>query len=82
MSWVAPTFLAFAAFSLLVCVVSSLSIRRPLPFLIIPIFLFGLLSTELAWFFLGFSVVATLVFSALACGFCLWGLLAVFYFPN
>lgn len=65
MSWVAPTFLAFAACSLLICVVSSLSIRRPIPFLIIPVFIFGLLSTELAWFFLAFSVALTLVFSAL-----------------
>lgn len=65
MSWVAPTFLVFAAFSLLVCVVSSLSIRRPIPFLIVPIFLFGLLSTELAWFFLAFSIAVTLVFAGL-----------------
>lgn len=28
------------------------------------------------------GALADVVFSAVACGFCLWGLIAIFYFPH
>ena len=57
-------FLAFALFSSLITLVASLSIRRPPPVLIIPLFLFGLLTSELTWFFLGLQLLIAGVFLA------------------
>ena len=61
---VAYWFLAFAGFSSLPTLVSSLSLRRPPPLLIIPIFLCGLLTSELTWFFLGLQLLIACLFMA------------------
>jgi acetyl esterase/lipase len=65
MTWVACSFLVFACFCVGNLVISSLSLRRPVPVLIIPIFVIGILSTEFAWFFLGLQVLISLVFIAM-----------------
>ncbi|MDH3994840.1 MAG: hypothetical protein OEV47_18115, partial [Gammaproteobacteria bacterium] len=65
MTWVVSGFFIFACYCVSVMVVSSLSLRRPVPVLIIPIFVFGILSTEFAWFFLALQVLITCVFIAL-----------------
>ena len=65
MSGLHYSFLGFALCCALICLASSLSIRRPLSFLIIPLFLFGFLTTELAWFFLLLQMLVTGVFLAL-----------------
>ena len=44
MTWTACSFFVFACFCVTITVVSSVSLRRPLPALIIPIFVFGMLS--------------------------------------
>ena len=64
MTWVASGFFIFACYCVTVMVVSSLSLRRPIPALIIPIFVLGILSTEFAWFFLALQVLISLVFIA------------------
>jgi len=48
-----------------IMVVSSLSLRRPIPVFIIPVFVVGMLSTEFAWFFLGLQLLISLLFIAL-----------------
>ena len=65
MTWTACSFFVFACFCVTITVVSSVSLRRPLPALIIPIFVFGMLSTEFAWFFLALQFLITVVFIAL-----------------
>ena len=65
MTWVVSSFFIFACFCVTVALVSTLSLRRPIPVLIVPIFLFSLLSTEFAWFFLALQLLVTLVFIAL-----------------
>jgi acetyl esterase/lipase len=65
MTWIDHSFFGFACFCAFVCLVSSLSLRRPYPILILPIFAFSLLTTELAWFFLALQLVVTLAFVAL-----------------
>ena len=65
MTWTACSFFVFACFCVTITVVSSVSLRRPLPALIIPIFVFGMLSTEFAWFFLALQFLITVVFVAL-----------------
>ena len=47
MSWAPDAFLYFAIFCITVSAVSSLSVRRPLPVFIVPIFIFGLLTSSL-----------------------------------
>lgn len=58
-------FLAFAIFSSVVTLVSSVPVRRPLPFLIFPVFILGILTTELGWFFLGLQLFIAFLFFAL-----------------
>ena len=56
--------LVFALFSGLATLVASLSVRRPLPMLIVPVFLLGLLTSELTWFFLGLQMLIAILFVA------------------
>jgi len=65
MNWIDYGFFGFACFCLFTCLVSFLSLRRPPPILILPIFAFSLMTTELAWFFLATQIVVSLVFVAL-----------------
>ncbi len=65
MSWAPVAFLYFAVFCMAVSAVSSLSVRRPLPVLIVPIFIFGLLTSELTWFFFTLQLLVSCVFLAL-----------------
>lgn len=65
MTWIIYSFFGFACFCLLVCFLSFLSLRRPLPILIIPIFLLTLMTSELAWFFLATQIFLTLAFLSL-----------------
>jgi acetyl esterase/lipase len=65
MTWTACSFFVFACFCVTITVVSSLSLRRPISALIIPIFVFGMLSTEFAWFFLALQFLISVVFVAL-----------------
>ena len=65
MTWVANSFLVFAVFCAVAGLVSSLSVRRPLPILILPIFAFGLMTSELTWFFFGLQLALSALFIAL-----------------
>ena len=65
MTSVAFTFFVFACFCVTNMVISSLSLRRPIPVLIIPIFVIGILSSEFAWFFIALQFLITAVFIGL-----------------
>jgi acetyl esterase/lipase len=65
MTWVTCTFFLFACFCVANVVISSLSLRRPISVLIIPIFVIGILTSEFAWFFLGLQMLFSLGFVAL-----------------
>jgi hypothetical protein len=62
MTWVANSFLVFAVFCAVAGLVASLSVRRPLPILILPIFAFGLMTSELTWFFFGLQLALSALF--------------------
>lgn len=70
-------FLLFAGFCLLVVVTSSLQIRRPAAALILPLFAFGLATTELAWFFLLLQAAIGAVFIGLGAIAGGWGKIAL-----
>ncbi|TNF89099.1 MAG: alpha/beta hydrolase [Gammaproteobacteria bacterium] len=65
MAWVAPAFFALACLRSPACLTSSLSLRKPTPILIFPIFILGLLTTELTWFFLALQALISVGFIAL-----------------
>lgn len=65
MTWAPQGFLVFACFCVIIMVVSSVSLRRPIPVLIIPVFVLGIISTEFAWFFLVLQILVSLVFIAM-----------------
>jgi acetyl esterase/lipase len=65
MTWTPDGFLIFTVFCIAVSAVSCLSVRRPLPVFIVPIFIFGLLTSELTWFFFGLQLLVSAVFLAM-----------------